>query len=357
MSNCIESLFESVIKDQIEIIVVDNKSTDGSCDMLREQFPTVSCIANKENIGFSKANNIGVGIAKGKYILILNPDTLLRSNTLSEFYSFAEKHEDFGAAGAQFIDGSGKYLPESKRNFPTLKVAGTKLLGYSKLYYSNHIERDQIAEIDILTGAFMFIRKSVYDKVGGFDEEFFMYGEDIDLSYRILKAGYRNFYLGNNRVLHFKGESTVKDQFYLKNFYGALGIFYKKHFPEKKWLYTPIDLLIKGIITVNSIGLPKKTEQAAEIKSFVLIGEAQECYAALENKLKPVKSKIIKTPDLYAGGYDYVFFDSKSLGYSEIIENIGRPEFFGVKKRLLSKDRSFYLGSDYSDQRGEVVEF
>ena len=356
MKNCIESLLESDMKDQIELIVVDNNSTDGSCDMLRTEFPMVSCLENQENVGFSKANNRGAEIAKGKYVLILNPDTLLKSNTLSEFYSFAERQAKFGAAGAQFIDGSGKYLPESKRNFPNLMVAGTKLLGYSKFYYSNHIEQDQVAPIDILTGAFMFIRKSVYDEVGGFDEDFFMYGEDIDLSYRIIKSGYKNFYLGNNKVLHFKGESTLKDQFYLKNFYGALSIFYKKHFPEKKWLFKPIDLVIKGIISVNSIAVPKKTKRAAEIKSFVFIGEDRECYAALKNKLKPVKSEIINTPELYTGGYDYVFFDSKSLGYSEIIENIGKPEFFGVKKRLLSKDQNFYLGSDYSDRRGEVIE-
>ncbi|MCA0933773.1 glycosyltransferase family 2 protein [Lutimonas saemankumensis] len=356
LKNCIESLLESDIKNQVEIIVVDNNSTDGSCDMLREEFQGVSWIENKENIGFSKANNLGVKIAKGKYVLILNPDTILKSNTISEFYSFAEKQEDFGAGGPQFIDGSGKYLPESKRNFPTLKVAGTKLLGYSKLYYSNHIERDEIAEIDILTGAFMFIKKSVYDEVGGFDEDFFMYGDDIDLSYRILKSGYRNFYLGNTRVLHFKGESTVKDQMYLKNFYGALSIFYRKHFPEKKWLYKPIDLFIKGIISVNSIGVPKKTKQTSEIKSFVLIGKDKDCYARLVDTIKPLKSAFIKDIDFQPHDYDFVFFDSKSLGYSEVIEHIGNPEFSVIKKRFLSKDRSYYLGSDYSDRRGEVVQ-
>lgn len=355
LKHCIESVLESDMIDQVEIIVVDNKSTDESSEMLRVEYPQVSCIQNKENIGFSRANNIGVGIAKGKYVLILNPDTLLKSNTLSKFYSFAESQSRFGAAGAQFMDGSGNYLQESKRNYPNLKVAGTKLLGYSKFYYSNHIEQEQVAQVDILTGAFMFIRKSVYEEVNGFDEDFFMYGEDIDLSYRILKAGYKNFYLGNNRVIHFKGESTLKDQFYLKNFYGALSIFYKKHFPDKKWLFKPIDVFIRGLISINSFGVPKNSEKPAEIKSFVFIGEDQDCYAQMRDTINPLKSKIIKNPDLKSYDYDYVLFDTKSVSYSEIIENMAKPEFSGVRKRLLSKDRSFYLGSDHSDKRGEVV--
>ncbi|UCE94957.1 MAG: glycosyltransferase family 2 protein [Flavobacteriaceae bacterium] len=356
LKNCIESLLESKMKDQIEIIVVDNNSTDGSSAMLKGEFPGVTCIENEENIGFSKANNLGVKIAKGKYVLILNPDTLLKSTTLAEFYSFAEQQADFGAAGAHFIDGSGKYLPESKRNFPTLKVAGTKLLGYSKLYYSNHIKKEQVTRIEILTGAFMFIRRSVFDEIGGFDEDFFMYGEDIDLSYRILKAGYKNFYLGNSRILHFKGESTLKDRFYLKNFYGALSIFYKKHFPDKKWLFGPIDILIQGLISVNSIGVPKKTKKAGKIKSFLFIGEDQDCYSKLVHKIEPASSSIHKKVDFSLNEFEYVFFDSGSLSYTEIIEKIGDKSFSGVRKRIISKDRRYYLGSDRSDKRGEVID-
>ena len=244
LKNCIDSILSSDMVDELEIIVVDNHSSDGSVEMLRKDFPQVSCLSNKKNLGFSKANNKAVATAKGDYILILNPDTMVKETTLSAVMAHAEKQAHFGAAGVQFIDGSGVFLPESKRNFPTLKVAGAKLLGYSKYYYANHMSKEAVGEIDILTGAFMFIKREIYLEVGGFDEDFFMYGEDIDLSYRIRQAGYVNLYLGTTKVLHFKGESTIKDQVYLSNFYGALSIFYKKHFPNNSGLYVfyrPID--------------------------------------------------------------------------------------------------------------------
>lgn len=356
LKNCIGSVLSSNIVDSIEIIVVDNHSTDGSCEMLQSDFPQVICLENKANLGFSKANNRGVAAAKGKYVLILNPDTMLNEHSLSDILNFSEHQTGFGAAGVQFIDGSGKFLPESKRNFPNLKVAGAKLLGYSKYYYANHIEQDSIAEIDILTGAFMFIKREVYDEVGGFDEDFFMYGEDIDLSYRIAKAGFKNYYIGSSKVLHFKGECTIKDKFYLSNFYGALSIFYKKHFPNNATLYVFIDILIKAIISLKSISVPRSSKNQTNFDSWAYIGGDLRIYNKLKLALSSPKEFIREKVSNDISNVEIIFFDSNFLTFKEIIEMFSDPLLKNVKKRIIFHDHSFYLGSDNSNERGEVVQ-
>jgi len=355
LKNCIRSILSSDIIDTIEIIVVDNNSSDGSCEMLQEDFPQVTCLRNAENVGFSKANNKGVAIAKGSYVLILNPDTVISETTLSEMLHFSESQADFGASGVQFMDGSGQFLPESKRNFPNLKVAGAKLLGYSKYYYANHLQQEATEEIDILTGAFMFIKKKVYQEVGGFDEDFFMYGEDIDLSYRISKAGYKNYYVGSCKVLHFKGESTVKDKFYLSNFYGALSIFYKKHFPNNTALYMLIDALINTIISVKSISAPVSSKAHAKVTTWVYMGENEDFFEELKLKLPSSKGLILKAISDEIKEGELVFFDSSCFTFTDIIQAISNPLLEKVKKRIIYLDHSFYLGSDASDERGEVV--
>lgn len=357
MKNCICSVLSSDISGQIEIIVVDNNSTDGSSLMLQKDFPQVKCIQNIENVGFSKANNQGVAIAKGKYVLILNPDTMISETTLSDMLRFSKAQNDFGAAGVQFMDGSGKFLPESKRNFPNLKVAGAKLLGYSKYYYANHIQKEDIAEIDILTGAFMFVKREVYKQVGGFDEDFFMYGEDIDLSYRICKAGYKNHYVGSCKVLHFKGESTIKDKFYLSNFYGALSIFYKKHFPNNKALYKLIDALISGIISVKSISFPHSKSNPTKIESWVFLGNNDQFFNRLKLSLPSSKGMSMIEVPAEIKDVDMILMDSSFISFETIIEAISNPLVKSVKKRIVYGDQSFYLGSDTSDERGEVVKF
>lgn len=355
MKNCIGSILSSDIIDKVEIIVVDNNSSDGSSEMLHKDFPQVTCLRNAENVGFSRANNKGVAQAKGSYVLILNPDTVVGETTLSEMLHFSESQTHFGAAGVQFMDGSGKFLPESKRNFPNLKVAGAKLLGYSKYYYANHLQQEATAEIDILTGAFMFIKRQVYEEVGGFDEDFFMYGEDIDLSYRISKAGYKNYYVGSCKVLHFKGESTVKNEFYLRNFYGALSIFYKKHFPNNTALYMLIDALINAIISVKSISAPDSSKASARLDTWVYLGENEQFFEQLKFKLPSSKGIILQAISDEIKEGDIVFFDSSSFTFSEIIQAISNPLIEKVKKRIVYPDHSFYLGSDASDERGEVV--
>ncbi|HTF81470.1 MAG TPA: glycosyltransferase family 2 protein, partial [Cytophagales bacterium] len=223
-----------------KIIVVDNNSVDGSVEMLREKFPEVVIIANKENVGFSRANNQGILICESEYVLLLNPDTVLQEDTLTKCVNFMDQHLEAGAIGVKMIDGKGNFLPESKRGLPTPDVAFYKLFGFSKLfpkskifgkYHLTYLDTDKTNEVEVLSGAYMFIRREVLDKIGLLDETFFMYGEDVDLSYRITQAGYKNYYFADTSIIHYKGESTQKTSIkYIWTFYQAMMIFARKHF-------------------------------------------------------------------------------------------------------------------------------
>lgn len=226
-----------------EVFVVDNNSVDGSVEMVKERFPEVILIANKKNTGFSYANNQAIKLAKGQYILLLNPDTVVEEDTFEKVIRFMDDHSDAGGLGVKMIDGSGKYLPESKRGLPSPSVAFFKIFGLSTLfpksklfgrYHLGFLDKDQTHKVDILSGAFMLLRKDVIDKIGMLDEAFFMYGEDIDLSYRIILNGYNNYYYPEARIIHYKGESTKKSSInYVFVFYNAMIIFAKKHFSQK----------------------------------------------------------------------------------------------------------------------------
>ncbi|MEM9885098.1 MAG: glycosyltransferase family 2 protein [Bacteroidota bacterium] len=223
----------------VEVFVVDNNSVDDSVAMIREKFPEVYLIANSHNPGFSVANNQAIRRAKGKYILLLNPDTLVQEDTFETCYKFMESHPKAGALGVKMIDGSGKFLPESKRGFPTPFAAFCKTFGLSKIfpksavfnyYHLGHLPDNETNAVDVLAGAFMWLRKSVLEEVGDLDERFFMYGEDIDLSYRIILAGYQNYYLASTSIIHYKGESTKKGSLnYVRTFYNAMILFVRKH--------------------------------------------------------------------------------------------------------------------------------
>ncbi|NTW33033.1 MAG: glycosyltransferase [Bacteroidetes bacterium] len=243
LEQCLISVRNASIGIRMEIIVVDNNSVDGSVKMLKEKFPDVQIIENNENLGFSKANNQAINIAKGKYILLLNPDTLVEEDTFLKIITFMESHPDAGGLGVKMIDGKGKFLPESKRGLPTPSAAFYNIFGLSKLfpksrvfgqYHLTYLDKNKIHNVDILSGAFMFLRRETLEKTGFLDETFFMYGEDIDLSYRILKAGYKNYYFPETRIIHYKGESTKKNSInYVIIFYNAMIIFARKHFSKK----------------------------------------------------------------------------------------------------------------------------
>ncbi|OYU97674.1 MAG: glycosyltransferase [Bacteroidetes bacterium B1(2017)] len=243
LEQALHSVRKACIGLNAEIFVVDNHSLDGSCDMVRDLFPEVKLIENKENVGFAKANNQAIKVAQGKYILLLNPDTVIEEDCFKKVIHFMDQTQDAGAVGVKMIDGSGKFLPESKRGLPTPEVAFFKISGLAALfprsrkfgkYHLGFLDKNQIHEVDVLAGAFMMIRHDVLKSVGLLDEDYFMYGEDIDLSYCINKAGFKNYYFPDTTIIHYKGESTKKTSVnFVFTFYKAMVIFAKKHYSQK----------------------------------------------------------------------------------------------------------------------------
>lgn len=242
LEQCLHSVRKALKNIPSEIFVVDNNSVDGSVQLVKEKFPEVILIENKKNTGFSFANNQAIKQAKGEYILLLNPDTVVEEETFSTTIRFMDEHPDGGGLGVKMLDGKGNFLPESKRGLPTPAVAFYKISGLSKLfpksklfgrYHLSFLNADEIHSVDVLAGAFMLLRKTVLDKIGLLDETFFMYGEDIDLSYRITQAGFKNYYYPETRIIHYKGESTRKSSVnYVFVFYNAMIIFAEKHFSQ-----------------------------------------------------------------------------------------------------------------------------
>ena len=240
LEQCLYSVRKATLNLEAEVIVIDNHSSDQSVEYLQPRFPGIKWISNEQNTGFAKACNLGVRHASGNHILFLNPDTLLAEDALERCLQFMQQHAGAGAVGVRMIDGSGKFLKESKRSFPSPSTSLFKLMGLSRLfphsrvfsrYHLGHLDAAKDHEVDVLAGAFMMVRRDVLEKVGLFDEAFFMYGEDVDLSYRIQKAGYKNYYIAQTEIIHFKGESTRRGSLnYVRLFYSAMSKFVKKHY-------------------------------------------------------------------------------------------------------------------------------
>ncbi len=251
LEQCLHSTYDAIAelekaygKGCAEVFVVDNVSVDGTVPMVKKRFPQVHLIENATNEGFSRANNRAIRRAKGEYILLLNPDTVVQPDTFVKTVRFMDEHPDAGAMGVKMIDGKGRYWPESKRSFPSPAVAFYKLFGLARLfprsrrfgrYHLTYLDPDAVHPVEVLSGAFMLLRKAVLDKIGLLEETFFMYGEDIDLSYRILQAGYKNYYYPHTQIIHYKGESSRKGRLnYLALFYRAMILFVKKHYSARE---------------------------------------------------------------------------------------------------------------------------
>ncbi|WP_452224121.1 glycosyltransferase family 2 protein [Lacinutrix chionoecetis] len=347
---CLQSVEAAIKGLDAEIIVVDNNSKDESCAMVKQKFPNIKLIENKENSGFSKGNNIGVKQAKGNYLCILNPDTVVAEDTFKTLLAFAEKQKHPGITGCKLIDGSGNYLPESKRNVPVTKIAINKALGNSKHYYANHLQENDIGKVDVFVGAFMLLKREVYNKVNGFDEDYFMYGEDIDLSYKIKKAGFQSFYYGKTTVIHYKGESTLKDKTYAKRFYGAMQIFYKKHFKSNLVFDA---LVFLGIQSAKWFGSKASAKQIA-IEQFALVANANN-----ENLVKQVQKPITLVSNIsQVKKNTQIVFDANHVSFKEIINDMDTSEKNkNLSFKILPKNANFILGSHSSKSRGEVIHF
>lgn len=240
LEQCLNAVESASKQLKVQVFVVDNNSIDSSVAMVREKFPNVNVIANKDNVGFSRANNQAIHLSDARYVLLLNPDTVIEEDTFNKTVAFMDEHPDAGGLGVRMVDGKGKFLPESKRGLPTPSVSFYKIFGLASIfpksktfgkYHLGFLSEFDINEVDVLSGAFMLLRAETLDKIGLLDEQFFMYGEDIDLSYRIQLGGYKNFYFPQTKIIHYKGESTKKSSVnYVFVFYRAMILFANKHF-------------------------------------------------------------------------------------------------------------------------------
>lgn len=363
LEQCLLSVRDAVKGISYEIFVVDNASTDGSEAYISTRFPQVKYIYNTENVGFSKANNQAIAQSSGRYVLLLNPDTVVGESVLDEACHFLDEHDDAGALGVKMIDGDGKFLPESKRGFPSPWVSFCKIFGLSKLfpysrrfgrYHLRFLDENSTHRVDVLSGAFMLLRRSTLDRCGLLDENFFMYGEDIDLSYRMTLTGEKNYYLPL-RILHYKGESTKTESLrYVRIFYQAMFIFLRKHYPHYK---------LFALLSIKTAIYMRAT--TAAVRRFLFPKKEKRCdvngkWYIWSREADPIKNILDKygitptlvTPDgrdiaphlFRSENIHHVVFDRKTLSYGRIIEQMER---WSVPGKVC-----FYI---YSPDSGKIV--
>ena len=368
---CVLSVQKATQDLDAEIIVIDNNSSDDSCAMMKQRFPNIKLIENKENSGFPKGNNIAVKEAKGEYICILNPDTVVAEDTFEKVLAFAKNKTDLGIVGCKLIDGTGNFLPESKRGIPTPWVAFTKIFGLYKLfpksalfnkYYAQHLDENQTGKVDILVGAFMVMKRDLYNELGGFDENCFMYSDDIDLSYMALQKGKSNYYFHETTVIHYKGESTVKDRMYMKRFQEAMNFFYKKHFKVSFFfsLFMKIGIVFFSFVKMFQ-GKPKARIRPNQ---YVLISDNEMTREKLENKLQKNvertildERKIVFSQAFANKKNAEVILDTNYLDFNSAIHFFETNKNNSFTFKLLPMQSDFIIGSNSSNDRGTIKVF
>lgn len=368
LEQCIHSVLKAAEEIETEIIVVDNHSTDGSLSYLAPKFPQVKFIKNNANSGFGKACNRGLEAATGNFILFLNPDTLVAEDSFATCIEFFHSHADCGALGVKMIDGSGTFLKESKRAFPSPLTSLFKLFGFSRLfphsklfsrYHLGHLDKEQNHEVDVLAGAYLMVRRNVLQLVGSFDEAFFMYGEDVDLSYRIQKCSYKNYYLADTTIIHFKGESTKRGSLnYVRMFYHAMSVFVQKHYGGVRagifntsiqvaiWIRALISALAKAI---SFIGVPV-VDAIFILLSFWLTKELWSTYVRKEiiypDKLLlfsfPAFTLVYLTAAYYAGLYDR-YYKTAHLVRSTLIATVSLLTLYALLPENLRFSRAIVV--------------
>lgn len=358
LEQCVLSVQKALENIDGEIIVIDNNSSDDSCAMMKELFPNVKLIENKENLGFPKGNNIGVAKAKGKYICILNPDTVVAEDTFTKILNsqFIIHNSQLGIIGCKLIDGTGNFLPESKRGIPTPWVAFTKIFGLYKIsnvfgkYYAQHLTENQSGKVDILVGAFMVMKRELYNEIGGFDENCFMYSDDIDLSFMALKNGKSNFYFHETTVIHYKGESTIRDEKYMKRFQEAMNFFYSKHFKTS----IIFDVFMKiGAFVFSFI----KKSQSKEIKRIIdqYVIFSKDNLQINSSKKETILNDFPQFKNDFNSNIE-IIFDTKSFTYKEIINFMNSNKSNNLTFKNYISNSNYIIGSNNSIDRGEIKE-
>ncbi|MBS7254405.1 glycosyltransferase family 2 protein [Flavobacterium branchiicola] len=369
LEQCVLSVQEAIAAIDAEIIVIDNNSSDDSCLMMKEKFPSVKLIQNKENFGFPKGNNIGVTEAKGKYICILNPDAVVAEDTFVKILAFAEEKKDLGIIGCKLIDGTGSFLPESKRGIPTPWVAFTKIFGLYKVfpksklfnqYYAQHLNENQTGKAEILVGAFMFMKKDLYLELNGFDEDCFMYADDIDLSYRALQLKKDNYYFHETTVLHYKGESTIKDELYMKRFQDAMNFFYQKHF--RKSLFFSFFIQIGSLFFSFIKMFQGKTKQKMQPESYIFYSEnkflSEKLPAILKNKVAFLdfkKEKMVNSCLILKGKKTEIILDNQYVSFKKCIKIIETLKDKNITFKIFPKNTNYIIGSNSRNDRGQII--
>ncbi len=355
---CIQSVQKAIVNYDAEIIVADNASTDDSKAYFEGKHNNVNFLWFDKNDGFAKGNNQAVQQAKGEYLLILNPDTLVAENIFDELFNFVKNKENFGIVGGKMIDGTGHFLPESKRGIPSPIVAFSKLTKLYKLlnfkpfnnYYHQSLKTNESGKAPILTGAFMFVKKSVYEEVGGFDERYFMFGEDIDLSYTILKSGRDNYYLPTAKIIHFKGESTQKDEKYIKRFVDTTFQFQQKHFRT----FLPQKFLMQGFFKLWMKTRVKKAEKnLIDTSNYTRYFVGKEAYfVQLKECISSVSSldSFDKTPSK-----SVLIFDTTMYSFTTIIAAMESLKKQDIHFRFYFPKNNIIIGSDAKDNLGKSI--
>lgn len=380
LDQCIRSVLRAFeeMNTPAEIIVVDNHSADGSVDYLEQRypqklFPMVRFVRSAHNLGFARANNIAIRQSRGEYVLLLNPDTIVGEDALKASVDFMDAHEDAGAVGVRMLGAQGRRAMESRRGLPTPMVSFFKMLGFCNRwphhrlfgkYYMGYLPWDEPSQIEVVSGAYCMLRRKALDEVGLLDEDFFMYGEDIDLSYRVLKGGYHNYYLPVD-ILHYKGESTQKSSFrYVHVFYEAMLIFFRKHYsgmtfllslPIKTAIYAKALMALVGMLSDRmrkSLGFFAPSAEGAQHYVFVGSLEMQDACRDIARRLgldaEFHDSEVLedKSEATWSEKNDNVLvLDADSMSYADMLRRMSRLSDMNVNVTL----------GTYSKEIGKII--
>lgn len=355
LEQCLTSVRRASQGLQVEVWVVDNNSTDGSMSYLRPRFPEVHFIENQDNKGFSRANNQAIRQSQGRYVLLLNPDTLVTEDTFRQCVDFLDAHPDVGATGVAMYSSDGTFAWESRRGLPAPFTSFCKMTGLCSLfphsrtfgrYYMRYLDRTQPAEIEVISGAFNMLRRQTLEQIGLLDEDFFMYGEDIDLSYRVLQGGWKNYYLPTP-ILHYKGESTQKSSYrYVHIFYQAMLIFFDKHYQRD---YRLLGLFIRLAVYVRAL--------------LDLLKQQWRRFLSLFPQRKPQPEKCLAEGDPVVRAQMQQLCASNGLLYTEdpadadamyLLADMDHTTHRDVIQRLVSHHGHLHLGT-YSQQTGVMI--